>query len=54
MDTDDEEERIHEGVARVWGPLPFAFTSALGAHAPVRPFFLRPVLDAASRLACGS
>ena len=35
MDTDDEEERTHEGVERVWGPLPFALTSAMGAHAPV-------------------
>ena len=45
MDTDDEEERIHEGVARVWGPLPFALTSAMGAHAPVCSCVLRPVLD---------
>ena len=48
MDADgerDEAERIHEGVARVWGPLPFALTSALGAHAPVCSCVLRPVLD---------
>ena len=45
MDTDDEEERTHEGVERVWGPLPFALTSAMGAHAPVCSCVLRPVLD---------
>ena len=43
--TDGGEERLGEGVERVWGPLPRERTAEFGAHAPVCSFVVRPMLD---------
>ena len=44
--SNGDEERLGEGVERVWGPLPLKITDKFGAHAPVCSFVVRPVLDA--------
>ena len=43
--TGGDEERLREGVERLWGPLPLERTAEFGAHAPVCSFVVRPVLD---------
>ena len=45
IDDKCDEERIGEGMERVWGPLPLECTAEFGAHAPVCSFVVRPVLD---------
>ena len=43
--TGGDEERLWEGVERLWGPLPLEHAAEFGAHAPVCSFVVRPVLD---------
>ena len=41
--SDGDEERLGEGVERIWGPLPLEPTAKFGAHAPVCSFVVHPV-----------
>ena len=41
----DKDQRLWEGMERLWGPLPLERTAEFGAHAPVCSFVVRPVLD---------
>ena len=43
--TGGDEERLSEGVERLWGPLPLERAAEFGAHAPVCSFVVRPMLD---------
>ena len=45
INNDGDEERLGEGMERVWGPLPLECTAEFGAHAPVCSFVVRPMLD---------
>ena len=45
IDDEYDEERMGEGMERVWGPLPLECTAEFEAHAPVCSFVVRPVLD---------